>query len=398
MNELFKYLYEQVQHNQFFSAGLIGGVVASLGYIGRNAFNFLKYRVIRMLKFSVTIEQNQLLHIYLDWWIEQNYPVKMRRVEAFYTLGKLRLANENDLIFINYKGKRIVIDKTKEKLERSTTKFGDGDDYHARTYSVYSLRGKIAVLNFLDEVIRFGEEAQKKYMESKKNTYLWAYRYEWQRVAELGGKRFDALFFDGKDKLLSDIKQFKDNSSRYPALGIPIKRGYMFYGPPGNGKSSLAYAIAAYFNWDVFPISLADNTEGGFVKVMSTVPNNSVVVFEDIDSFFHGREAVGETKLSFSTFINALSGLQARENIITVMTTNKIELVDSVVLRSGRCDFKLQLHNPTKQYIEDYLSFIYGEKVTLPGPVSGKCFATIQDSVITHMDDLKACVNSIMNE
>jgi hypothetical protein len=66
-------------------------------------------------------------------------------------------------------------------------------------------------------------------------------------------KKFDNIFFDKKEEVLRDIREFSKNlpieekdkiEAKYKYLGIPYKRTYLLHGPPGCGKSSLIKAMA----------------------------------------------------------------------------------------------------------------------------------------------------------
>lgn len=47
---------------------------------------------------------------------------------------------------------------------------------------------------------------------------------------------------------------------RYAERGVPYRRGYLFYGPPGSGKSSFIAALASHFGYSICMLSLSERT------------------------------------------------------------------------------------------------------------------------------------------
>jgi chaperone BCS1 len=70
-------------------------------------------------------------------------------------------------------------------------------------------------------------------------------------------------------------------------MGIPYKRSYLLFGPPGTGKSSLAQAIAAEIMFSICFVNCSDNiNDFNFNKLLNTAPKKSIILVEDVDSIF----------------------------------------------------------------------------------------------------------------
>jgi chaperone BCS1 len=162
----------------------------------------------------------------------------------------------------------------------------------------------------------------------------------------------------------------------------------MFYGAPGNGKSTLAHALAKELGMSIYLLDL-HTVASDFPKFISSIEPNSVILIEDIDTFFNGRKSVNDNKVNFSTFINALNGISTIENVVTVFTTNHPENLDPALTRDGRCDFKLELKNPTKPLVEEFLTHVFEKPVTLSSYTPNKSFSQVQNIVLRNIANLE---------
>jgi mitochondrial chaperone BCS1 len=143
---------------------------------------------------------------------------------------------------------------------------------------------------------------------------------------------------------VADINKFLESAQWYVDKGVPYRRGYLFYGPPGTGKTSFTEVIAGVMGMDVCYLNLgSENLDDDSVNTaLNTAPPRSIILLEDIDALFVGREAVTKNtqkQISFSGLLNALDGVRSQEGRIVFMTTNHPEKLDPALMRPGRADF-----------------------------------------------------------
>jgi chaperone BCS1 len=89
-----------------------------------------------------------------------------------------------------------------------------------------------------------------------------------------------------KKKLLTDVQNLFDQGTKswYRSNGVPYRRGYLLYGPLGNGKTSLSQAIASAYDLELFVIDLIGMNDITLQLVFKGLPERCVVLVEDIDA------------------------------------------------------------------------------------------------------------------
>jgi mitochondrial chaperone BCS1 len=212
-------------------------------------------------------------------------------------------------------------------------------------------------------------------------SYLYHYNEAWRYVQAYTPRVLDSVILKPgeKEQLVEDIRTFRASYERYSKLGVPYHRGYLLYGPPGTGKTSLVSALGAKFGMSIYAINLTELNDRTLKIAIGSVPANSIILFEDIDCMKAGnrRPETGEWTVkgvqipgsekvdpadrlgvTLSGLLNVVDGFHAPENVLFVMTTNKIEALDPALLRPGRIDYKLFLGNAARaQKIELYRRF-----------------------------------------
>lgn len=97
--------------------------------------------------------------------------------------------------------------------------------------------------------------------------------------------------------------------------GIPYRRGYLLYGPPGCGKTSFITAIAGALEYGICELNFSDRglTDDRLKHLLRTAPKNSVILLEDVDSAFLNREDTPESENSlflYDVFLSMQTGAE----------------------------------------------------------------------------------------
>jgi len=153
-----------------------------------------------------------------------------------------------------------------------------------------------------------------------------------------------------KEKIVDDVKDFLNRQEWYVDRGVPYRRGYLLYGPPGSGKSSFIQALAGELDFGVAIINLSERgmTDDRLSHLLTKLPRSTILLLEDCDAAFSNRRQVesdgysGAT-VTFSGLLNALDGVAAAEERIVILTTNHVERLDEALIRPGRIDMTVRI-------------------------------------------------------
>lgn len=160
-----------------------------------------------------------------------------------------------------------------------------------------------------------------------------------------------------REEIVADAKRFCERRAWYVERGIPHRRGYLFEGPPGTGKSSMALALAGELRRSIYIINPAAVRDDNALQAAINQAGSGVVLIEDIDAVDCGRErappklqavapgspvneAATTTGISTSGLLNAIDGVAARDGRVLVITTNHPDKLDAALIRPGRVDMR----------------------------------------------------------
>ncbi len=159
---------------------------------------------------------------------------------------------------------------------------------------------------------------------------------------------------------LQEIVDFLKNPKKYKDLGARIPRGLLLVGGPGTGKTLLARAVSGEAGVPFFSISGSDFVEmfvgvGAsrvrdlFTEAKTNAP--CIVFIDEIDAVGRQRGAgVGgghdEREQTLNQLLVEMDGFANHENVIVIAATNRPDILDKALLRPGRFDRQIVVHDP----------------------------------------------------
>ncbi|HEV2835984.1 MAG TPA: ATP-binding protein [Pyrinomonadaceae bacterium] len=146
-----------------------------------------------------------------------------------------------------------------------------------------------------------------------------------------------------KEEIQNDFTQFFNSRETYERYDIPWRRGSIFIGPPGNGKTHTVKALINFLGRPCLYVrsfrgygTEQQNMAEVFVRARMAP---CLVVLEDLDSMIH--------KQNRSFFLNELDGFRTNTGVVVLATTNHPEKLDTAILdRPSRFDRKYRFDLP----------------------------------------------------
>ncbi|KAG7369955.1 AAA+ family ATPase [Nitzschia inconspicua] len=166
-----------------------------------------------------------------------------------------------------------------------------------------------------------------------------------------------------KEMICEDAIRFLNSEQWYISKGIPYRRGYLLYGPPGCGKTSLVTALAGELRLPIILVPLHSDRmdDSQLAEIMGNTPKDCIIFMEDIDSALpRGTEKNANMMarmrggaVTLSGLLNAIDGVGAQEGRLLFMSTNHRERLDEALIRPGRVDFQAYMGKASKDGASD---------------------------------------------
>jgi cell division protease FtsH len=184
-------------------------------------------------------------------------------------------------------------------------------------------------------------------------------------IVQMPGKPGSKTFADvagckeAKEELAEIIEYLKDPSS-FHAIGATLPKGVLLIGPPGNGKTLLAKAIAGEAGVPFLTISGSGFVElfvGQGARKARTLfdearKNQPCILFiDEIDAVGRARGSGGvggndEREQTLNEILVQMDGFKENESVILIAATNRPDILDPAITRSGRFDLHVNVDAP----------------------------------------------------
>lgn len=173
----------------------------------------------------------------------------------------------------------------------------------------------------------------------------------------------DVAGCDEEKEEVKEIIDYLKDPKKFTDMGARIPKGMLMVGPPGTGKTLLAKAVAGEANVPFFSISGSDFVEmfvgtgasrvrDMFKKAQQTAP--CIVFIDEIDAVGRQRGAgmgVGndEREQTLNQLLVEMDGMGENKGIVIIAATNRPDVLDPALLRSGRFDRQITVNLPDKK-------------------------------------------------
>ncbi len=182
-----------------------------------------------------------------------------------------------------------------------------------------------------------------------------------------------------KQRLTEAVIWPMTDPERFARMGIDPPRGILLYGPPGTGKTFVVKALAHEAGAAFFAVKGAElldkyvgESERGvrdvFARARAAAP--SIIFFDEIDALapVRGSSTTSVTDSVVAAMLTELDGMSGRGDVVVIGATNRPDLVDPALQRSGRFEVHIELGLPDvagRRALLDITDVPFGDDVDL---------------------------------
>lgn len=393
-----------VMHTQLFAGGMLVTLAGSLIAWGRNIPTRFMAVVKRRFMVQVDIVSTDPLFGYFSRWLNDHPSTKKSKLltASMNTDHGRSLPSSSDdddlppVYFTPAPGTHLLWVGGRPMTLTRERKEIPGKGEYGGFQETFTIRAAGRSSGAVRKVL---EDARDLSYEREKLVEVYALRYgDWRSVMSLKPRPISSIFLrDGQlERIVADLQGFLAAEPWYNERGIPWRRGHMYEGPPGTGKSSIVGALAGHLRLNLYILSINDKgmTDEKLLSAVQDIYPKSILLLEDVDAVVSGREVEGDSGVTFAGLLNALDGVTSKPGVVTIMTTNHPERLDPALVRKGRVDLREHFGVATEQQAYRMFQHFYQGDDTAAGLAeafaklaTGHAMATLQGAMLDNKTD-----------
>ena len=191
----------------------------------------------------------------------------------------------------------------------------------------------------------------------------------------------------GLDKQIQELTEAvvlpMTHADKFVTLGIRAPKGVLLYGPPGTGKTLIARACAAQTNAAYLKLAgpllvqmfIGDGAKlvrDAFALAKEKAP--AIIFIDEIDAigtkrFDSDTNGDREVQRTMLELLNQLDGFSSDDRVKIIAATNRADILDPALLRSGRLDRKIEFPHPNEDARAQIME-IHSRKMNLAGEIN----------------------------
>lgn len=245
---------------------------------------------------------------------------------------------------------------------------------HENEYEFFEIFVVFIVFAFLVTLVLFVKNKNKQNPLSLEKEFLAKNETQINQAVISNVKFSDVAGIDEAKVELLELVDFLKNPQKYKNFGVKMPKGVLLVGPPGVGKTLIAKAVAGEAGVPFFYQSGASFVEiyvgmGAkrvrelFLKAKAKAP--SIIFIDEIDAIGKSRGDFSnvERDNTLNQLLTQMDGFEDNSGVIVIAATNKIDLMDNALLRSGRFDRRIFISLPDfKDRLRILQNYMQGKK------------------------------------